>query len=319
MPERRFHRLLVIRGGALGDFLLTLPVLQALRGVSAHLELLAYPQFVELARRAGLIDAGRSIEYGPLAGFFARGTVPDPALREYFASFDAVLSYLYDPDNIFSENLHAAGVCQFVCGPHRPTGTGHAVDQLSAPLSAFGAHCSQRAVRLNTHSTPSATPLVAIHPGSGATAKNWPAANWLALAEHLLAADPRTRLAVIGGEADRDALAILSPLKERNRAEWWVDLALPELAGKLSGAGAYLGHDTGVSHLASVLGVPSLLLFGPTDPGVWAPPHPTTAVIRAPQGELGDLTVGTVINATSLHFASTLLATRHDGLQNLPR
>jgi hypothetical protein len=134
VPEKNFGRTLVIRGGALGDFLLTLPVLRALRETSAHLEILGYPSFVQLAREGGLVHAGRSIEYGPMAGFFARGAVQDPALRDYFGSFDIVLSYLYDPDGIFAGNLQAAGARRIVQGPHKPAGQAHAIDELSAPL-----------------------------------------------------------------------------------------------------------------------------------------------------------------------------------------
>lgn len=309
MPDRRFQRLLVIRGGALGDFLLTLPVLHALRGAAMHLEVLAYPPYVELAKRAGLVDAGRSIEYGALAGFFARGAVQDPALRNFFASFDAVLSYLYDPDGIFAANLRAAGVRNLVCGPHRPADKGHAVDQLAAPLAALGVCCAQRAARLDIAAKPHLKPLIAIHPGSGATAKNWPAARWLDLANRILSTAPLTRLAVIGGEADHDALAILAPLRGHRRTEWWVDLPLPGLAAELAGAQAYLGHDTGVSHLATALGVRSLLLFGPTDPAVWAPPHTATAVIRAAGGDLTSLAVDKVFYAAGRHFSAALLAT----------
>ena len=86
MAAALFQRALVIRGGALGDFLLTLPVLNALREAApnSRLEVLAYPGIAALAKTSGLIDDVRSIEYGPLAGFFTRGTVLDPGLRGFF-------------------------------------------------------------------------------------------------------------------------------------------------------------------------------------------------------------------------------------------
>jgi ADP-heptose:LPS heptosyltransferase len=57
-------------------------------------------------------------------------------------------------------------------------------------------------------------------------------------------------------------------------------LPLPELAAQLSSSQLFLGHDSGVSHLAAALGVPCVLLFGPTDPAMWAPPVPHVRVIR---------------------------------------
>ena len=72
MPDKR-GKILVIRGGAIGDFILTLPVIGALRSnfPNTHLELLGYPKVAELARAASVIDGFRSIDARPLARFFA--------------------------------------------------------------------------------------------------------------------------------------------------------------------------------------------------------------------------------------------------------
>lgn len=295
MSAPGFRRALVIRGGALGDFLLTLPVLASLREAEpeARLEVLAYPGIAELARAGGLIDHARSIEYGPLAGFFTRGAVLDPALRDYFASFDLVISYLYDPDGFFRDNLGDSGVRRLLPGPPRVTGPAHAIDQLATPLAALGLPLAARAVRLEV--TPAATgqPTVFLHPGSGSPSKNWPPGHWVALAEHLLA-EPTLHLAIIGGEADATALELLRPLAGHPRVRFRENLPLTALAAELAGGEFYLGHDTGISHLAAAVGVPCLLLFGPTDPGLWAPPHPQVRVLRAPGGNLEELTVDTV-------------------------
>ncbi|MFM8682398.1 MAG: glycosyltransferase family 9 protein, partial [Chthoniobacterales bacterium] len=221
MPEKLFDRVLVIRGGALGDFLLTLPVLCALREASRHLEILAYPQFTALAREAGLVAGGRSIEYGPLAGFFARGAIQDPNLRDYFATFDVALSYLYDPDGIFAENLRASGQKRFVAGPHKPGSKGHAIDQLAAPLAELGVPMMERAVGIRLPTSESRPPIVAIHPGSGSKTKNWPVAHWEALAGELLATHPSIRLAIVGGEADGTELESLAKFRSHERVEFW--------------------------------------------------------------------------------------------------
>src|SRR5687768_14833397 len=93
-------RILVIRGGAIGDFILTLPVLAALRQQfpESPLELLGYKKTGELALAAGLVDAVKSIEAQPLARYFARNGELDPALQDYFSGFALILSFLYDPD-----------------------------------------------------------------------------------------------------------------------------------------------------------------------------------------------------------------------------
>lgn len=306
-----FQRALLIRGGALGDFLLTVPVLQSLRTAapSSRIELLAYPGLGALAKNAGIVDEVRSIEYGPMAGFFARGAVLDPALREYFGSFDLVISYLYDPDGIFHENLRGSGARRVVIGPHRPVVGAHAIDQLAAPLIDLGLPLCGRASRIGTARVEHDVPTVALHPGSGSAVKNWPVENWRQLAEHLLADNPDVRLTVIGGEADAPVLAALRDFAPQERVVFWENLDLADLGGRLAGAQFYLGHDTGISHLAAAVGAPSLLLFGPTDPGVWSPPHDHVRVLRAPEGRLENLGVNTVAAAARSLVPGQRLAT----------
>ena len=91
-------RILVIRGGAIGDFVLTLPALGLLRNAfpTAWIELLGYPHIASLADRRFYVNRVRSIEYGPLAGFFAKNAELNPELSEYFRSFQQVVSFLFD-------------------------------------------------------------------------------------------------------------------------------------------------------------------------------------------------------------------------------
>ena len=115
-------KILVIRGGAIGDFIVTLPVFAALRRQfpGAHLEVLGYPHVARLAAAGGLVDTVCSIEARALAGFFARGSQLDERLANYFAGFALIVSFLFDPDGIFQENVARCSKAQFIVGPHRP-------------------------------------------------------------------------------------------------------------------------------------------------------------------------------------------------------
>src|SRR6185436_3397048 len=95
-------KILVIRGGAIGDFILSLPALAALRAQfpGARLALLGYARTAPLAQAGGLVDEFRCIEARPLAGFFARHGALTDELRDYFSGFAVIVSYLYDPDGI---------------------------------------------------------------------------------------------------------------------------------------------------------------------------------------------------------------------------
>src|SRR5437773_11762489 len=131
-------KILVIRGGAIGDFILTLPVLAALRAQfpRAHLEVLGYRHIAQLALLGGLADEVRSIEARPLAAFFAENGVLPPELQDYFAGFAIVLSYLYDPDQVFQRNVARCSRAQFIVGPHRPDESApiHASEAFLKPL-----------------------------------------------------------------------------------------------------------------------------------------------------------------------------------------
>jgi ADP-heptose:LPS heptosyltransferase len=67
------------------------------------------------------------------------------------------------------------------------------------------------------------------------------------------------------------------------------------LGALLRKARAYVGNDSGVSHLAAAFGAPSIVLFGPTDPRVWAPLGPRVRTLRAPDGRLEQIEVAEVL------------------------
>ena len=93
------NRILVIRGGAIGDFILTLPALKALRSAQpkAHIEILGYKHIAVLAENRFYAQAVHSIEYGLLARFFARNSELPAELADYFAgartTFDVPIVY----------------------------------------------------------------------------------------------------------------------------------------------------------------------------------------------------------------------------------
>src|SRR5262245_22253788 len=138
MPKNFTGKILVIRGGAIGDFILTLPALTALRGQfpEARLEVLGYPHIAQLAIAGGLADHLQAIEARALAGFFARHGNLAEDLVDYFSEFDLIVSYLYDPDEIFRTNVGLCTGAQFITGPHRADETArlHATKAYLKPL-----------------------------------------------------------------------------------------------------------------------------------------------------------------------------------------
>jgi heptosyltransferase-3 len=306
------NRVLVVRGGAIGDFILTLPALKALRDAypDARIEILGYKHIAVLAESRFYAQAVRSIEYGPLSRFFAKNSELPAESADYFATFDLIISYLYDPDGIFESNLRRCGVKNLLFGPAKIAKTSdHAAWQLARPIEELGIRVvdltekiflseEDRQFGREFLQTPS-QPIIAIHPGSGSKEKNWPLQNWIELfsREHWHV-EKRPSLIVISGEADKAQTAQLEHTWKDQNIRFAKNLPLPHLAAVLEHS-IFIGHDSGISHLAAAAGANCILLFGPTDPNVWAPRNENVQVFAAESGRLNDLGTGLVQAALS--------------------
>jgi heptosyltransferase-2 len=100
-------------------------------------------------------------------------------------------------------------------------------------------------------------------------------------------------LVVVSGEADEAQTNELEREWKNRRVRFARNLSLPRLAALLEHA-IFIGHDSGISHLAAAAGANCILLFGPTDPSVWAPMNENVRVLRPPSGKLDDLQIETV-------------------------
>jgi heptosyltransferase III len=305
-------RILVIRGGAIGDFILTLPALKALRDgyPDAHIEILGYKHIAVLAENRFYAQAVRSIEYGPLSSFFAKNSKISPALADYFASFDLVITYLYDPAQIFENNLRRCGVRNLLGGPARIVETGgHAARQLARSIEELGIRVADLAEKIflseedrqfgREFLQTTSQPIVAIHPGSGSKDKNWPLQNWIELfSREYWHVEKRPSLIVISGEADKAQTTQLEYIWKDLDVRFAKNLPLPHLAGMLQHS-IFIGHDSGISHLAAAAGANCILLFGPTDPNVWAPRNENVQIVAAESSRLDDLGTAPVQAALS--------------------
>ncbi|MDI6775132.1 MAG: glycosyltransferase family 9 protein [Verrucomicrobiota bacterium] len=291
-------RILVFRGGAVGDFILTLPVFDALRRrwPRARIKLVGYPRVKRLAFETKLADEFESLDSPDAARLFA----PELALRKGkrgkqkkeeelgvlcdllsgIPSFDLVLSYLHDPDGVVRENFVRAGAKRLVCASPI-VASGHAVNHLLQPLAELGIEVrggETPRLRLPENGGKTAQgdgyPIEAeknrfcLHPGSGSPKKNWPAEKFAELARRIRGDKLGSPFFSLG-EADNaigEALARLAPDIPVLRG-----LDLLDLAGVLATCAGYIGNDSGITHLAAAVGIPVVALFGPTDPQVWGP------------------------------------------------
>ncbi len=283
---------LVVRGGAIGDFVLTLPVLSALRRrfPGVRLTVMGRPGIAELARAGRLADYILSVETRGLAGFLVRDGDLDASLDSLFASQSLIVSYLFDPEGLFRHNVGRCTGARFISGPHRPDEslTSHATDVLLAPLASLGIFGADPIPRLAIAkvSAPSGTapaPVLAVHPGSGSPRKNWPAERWAGLLRRLIE-ESALHLLLVGGEAEADRVLRLAAALPPERAEVAQGLPLVELAGRLVRCQGFVGHDSGITHLAAALGLRCVALWGESSAAIWRPRSGRCALVADPAG-----------------------------------
>jgi heptosyltransferase-2 len=311
-------RILIIRGGAIGDFVLTLPAIRAIRDnlPENHIEILGYKHIIALAEKRFYADATRSIEYGPLARFFVFAGNLDKELQEYFAGFDQVISYLFDPDGIFETNLRRCDVKHLITADPQIRDHEYAPLQLARPLERLALFPEKIHPELFPSEEDLAEagkilagagrgeelegddPWIALHPGSGSPHKNWPVERWVQVTSDLLANYPQARLLVVGGEADEQLLA---EFKQQNRFPERTliqsNLPLPTVAALLARARLFLGHDSGISHIAAAVGTRCLLLYGPTSAATWGPQSANTTFICSDTPSMNEITTDHVADA----------------------
>ncbi len=282
---------LVIRGGAIGDFVLTLPAIQLLREAfpETPVHILGYNSIIALAHERHYAVSTRSIEYAPLSRFFIPGSELPEDLIDFFGSFAQVISYLYDPDGIFAGNLERCGVKNFIAGSPKITDEAHATAQLARPMEklalfledpAATLHPSRQDILAAKHALGEHRPIIAVHPGSGSPKKNLSAVEWAEILEPALAHRSRPKLVLVGGEADEETMAALER-ELRAPAAVLKNLPLPVLAAAFARCDLFLGHDSGISHIAAAAGARCVLAYGSTDPDIWGPRNPEVKIISS--------------------------------------
>jgi heptosyltransferase III len=239
---------LVLRPGALGDTLLAVPALRALRRAFSPVCLAAHAATARLLADLGEVDRGVAFDDPSLAWVFGEPVSDEP-----------VVAWM-------SVQIKGARLV----APSRPADATHCARYLLDSLAPLGIDLSWDAQPLEV--TPTESDEILIHPGSGSATKNWPPERFAAV---IRALGGPVRLIV--GEADvevaRDVEARVGRPVPRLQQP-----SLEALAQRLAGCRAYLGNDSGVSHLAGLCGARSIVLFGPTSPQVWRPLGPDVHV-----------------------------------------
>ena len=278
------RRALVVFPGALGDFICFLPTLKVL-AERRSIDLLARTEFSELVPG---VKVG-SLERFQIRHLFVSGGGSDEKVRSFFETYDCSYFWMGSGDLTFKQELRAATqgrvrIFQF----HPRNSQMHQADYYLSCVQADSApgmphialmpDAEQWAEVFWAKHSLESKPVLAIAPGSGAREKNWPVISFEAIAGWW-----RER---VGGSV----ITILGPVEDErggyeslcNYGVALRDITLGRLTATIARCSLYVGNDSGMSHIAAALGVPTAAVFGPSSVNQWAPRGNTVLVLRHP-------------------------------------
>ncbi len=281
-------RILIIRTGALGDTIVMSVVYQALRKhfPTAWIEAFGHVNRLRVINTPGLIDRITSIDAAGFSALFLDNARLSEQLRAYFQEFDVIFLYSVDSEKTIERNL--CKICArpiYAFDPFPPPGENiHITAYLLKTLQELGIQELNLFPEIMFPETLSeASSLdgfcVAVHSGSGSPKKNWPAEKFVRICQQLIDRH-QARIAFICGPADRSVEEAVLPRLPIDAVDVIRLSDLGELAVRLRQCRLYLGNDSGISHLAAAAGVPTIVLFGPSNPHVWRPIGSCVRVVR---------------------------------------
>jgi ADP-heptose:LPS heptosyltransferase len=279
----------VIHPGAVGDVLVAVPALLHLRTLlpGVHRTLAAGPRPAALLAGSPGAEATVDLDRLELHRLFVAER--DPALGGPLAAFDVIVSWLGAGDPRYAAHLAQPGRRVVVARAVPPPGRRrHASWHLVETLAPLGPPPAVLPLGLLVPTTAEGAwarawlaarglgpgDAVVLHPGAGSAAKAWP--GFPDLARGLVAAG--LPVVVTTGPADPAVTRWLES-DPASRCHVAADLSLRQLAALTAAARAYVGNDSGPTHLAAATGCDTVALFGPTDPAVWAPLGPRVTVL----------------------------------------
>jgi ADP-heptose:LPS heptosyltransferase len=286
---RREGRAAIIRLRSLGDCVLTTPALEILKRARPDLRVAVMVE----DRFRDIFEGNPDVEeLLPPRLAALRGWRPDLCLNFHGGARSAWMTAL-------SGARYRAGFGHFryplaynvripraqeILGVERKV---HTAEHLASAMFYLGADVGKvpRAKLATQEGRRKRLPHCIVHPVAATPEKTWRADGFLAVAEHLKSRGLET--VFIGGAGDD-----LSPFRAYRTV---AGAPLSEIKALLAGAALFVGNDSGPAHMAAAFGVPSVVIFGPSDPEIWGPWRTASEVVRAPEG-IGRVEIAQVLD-----------------------
>ena len=286
--------ILIVHPGALGDVLLAVPAIRSLsvRFPQHETVLIASAAVSRLLSEFRLIDDWIPLEGQACLGLFSETLSIFGELQSWVNRCDLVVAWTEDRDNALRSLFHNLGVEQVqiqspfstkLCAKHQSNRFLETLSETAGDISPEGMiqippHLIERGKDyLKTLGISNDQPLVLVHPGSGSIHKCLEPRRVALLIEQLWQGGMCPL--VLEGPADQDAVGHALQFVGKP-PPILRDLDLSLLGGVLGQVAFYIGHDSGVTHMAALLGVRTIALFGPTDHHRWAPHGNHVTILR---------------------------------------
>ncbi len=310
---KEMKRAVILQPGALGDCMLTLPLVRLAKEALdlGGVDLVGHADYVGILPERSCVDGIRSIDSADLHRLFVEPGRFDLADRDplihLFADYSWIITFLGEPGSDFEQNLIFTANCsrsaEVVTLPLKSP-EGHRqhiaeyyteqfarqsglplekaiVDKKSIQIRVAEADRDRGVDLLEQAGIDLSRRLVVIQPGSGGQKKCWHLENFLHVARTLRG--PDIEVLFLLGPVEVEKLRPSEKVHIHGVTRCIAHLSLPEVVGLLSCADAFIGNDSGVTHLAGGMGLRTIALFGPTDPAIYQPLGPRVIVLQGEQ------------------------------------
>jgi heptosyltransferase III len=269
------NRLLIFHQGALGDFVVTFPILKAFRAVFPRIDGICRSSFGRLAVDLGVLDASYPLESARFASLYADRI--DPAVVTLVSAYSSLV--LFSFSELLEESLRNIGGSRVFRILPWPTVSqkSHITEFLVRQVltgDLMGKQGRRRFARAlerlgdDAGRTRRCGSRIVIGPGAGSVTKRWPLENFLVVAAEAEKRGLQPSILLGPAEVDLEAVVQDNPKSHPHVIK---PRTFQELIPVLQSAACFIGNDSGVSHLAAFLEIPTLAIFGPSDPERWRP------------------------------------------------
>ena len=328
------RRGVILQPGAIGDCILTLPLAELMKETvcPGGVDIIGHTEYLGMLPGRSCVDAVKSLDSMSLHRLFAgEGDFEiadgDPLIMA-FAGYSWIASFLGEPDSHFEKNLIFTVNCSH---------SAEVITLAMKPAAEHNIHISnfyrkqfveQSQLLSQEHNSAVGMPLirptqadiyrgkeilaengimptkkaVVIHPGSGGAHKCWRLDNFLSVARIL--AKEGVEVVFLFGPAEVERFDASAINEIRMLGSLLTDLPLSDVLAVLSCSRGYLGNDSGITHLAAAVGIRTVVVFGPTDPVVYAPIGPAVTILRSDETDFA----GAISEELQQKAAAALLA-----------